>query len=1221
MMISSSSSSLVFVVFFTFLLITICNAINRNDFDMRELYIGSDANLSFAHIDGGVWKQGWNVQYDASQWNATHPLEVFVLPHSHVDAGWLKTFDEYYQQQTRSIITSVVSALSLDERRHFVWADIGFFQRWWDEATPFLRDHAREIVQRGQLEFVTGAWVTTDEANARYPEMLEQVLEGHDWLRRTFNVRPRFGWSIDPFGHSPTMAYLLQRVGFDGIVINRVHYAVKKMLAQNQALEFYWQQRWQQPVNDLLQRAGAAPLADDQFFTPRFHHSAQILTHMFPFYSYDVPHTCGPEPAVCCEFDFARSGCPWPGHHPTPITPENLQIQAEKLLDQYRKKSTLFRSGAVLIPVGDDFRYVTPGECSGMFNNYQKVFDYINTNRDRYHAHVRFANLSSYFDMVQSRLQRRSALPVVRGDFFTYADRDEDYWSGYFTSRPFYKRLGRRAQATVRAAEVLHSLTHVQLPEAGANEPPSLRGSLLDARRTIGIFQHHDAVTGTAKTHVNDDYGRMLHRARHDMRNAIRDSLHAALRAPNATAPLVSVAKLSEGEQLLAHDEDSARDANKLPLQIALPLQDGTRAVVLFNALPYERREAVSVPVEYRDARVLDADGVPVAEQQLQPNWGNHESQMTAAYRLHFVATLPALGYTTYFVERDSEGEAARHATVSVSDNGVSNRLEDPRIAQEYANAGFHVTHVSRMPDSVPLGTAATVDRNGMLRSLLLNTDGDGARRQLAVREAFGAYVTSTRTQSSGAYLIDPTISRFEALHGEPHVRIVRGPVLDEVIVTLADGKLPFQRVARVYHHDPTFVDVTHRFAMNNDISDREVVVRFDASAAVPTVVNHTFYSDSNGFQMHRRDYVTRIPRSANIYPCAAEAFVVDEPTATRFSVLSPQAHAVFSWDDGVLEFIVDRRTSGDDARGVTQALNDNLETESHMRIVLERTPSQVPLDRSTNRAARLARSLEHHVHAFYASPSAPRTPDAFMRARFTPTRSFVDATWPDDVVLETLRVYDEDESKLVVHVRRMGTAAGTRTPIALTAPIFAGLDVVNSERYALSMMHRDDSYKHGDPILLKPMEIECYLLTVARVDRRPLPKTTTTTATTTTTTTTAADELTTSTSKSAPYNSLVSFQLSTKARQQRREREDGDDDNNNKNGEPDAEAATPCPPTKASESSTVLFVAGAMLCLQGLVALFSLGPSRMRNALAIVLFIATVMWLQMLVFGSFKHH
>jgi len=40
---------------------------------------------------------------------------------------------------------------------------------------------------------------------------------------------------------------------------------------------------------------------------------------------------------------------------------------------------------------------------------------------------------------------RKVDLPVIRGDFLYYSDVRKDFWTGFYTSRVFWKELGRLA--------------------------------------------------------------------------------------------------------------------------------------------------------------------------------------------------------------------------------------------------------------------------------------------------------------------------------------------------------------------------------------------------------------------------------------------------------------------------------------------------------------------------------------------------------------------------------------------------------------------------------------------------------------------------------------------------------------------------------------------------------------------------------------------------------
>jgi alpha-mannosidase II len=218
---------------------------NKKVYNLMESLPFDGTELTDVHHS--TWTQGFPLKYEESQWSQNNKLQVIIVPHSHNDPGWLMTYEQYFESSTKDILDTITNSLSEKPTRKFIWAEMSYLYLWWNQASEEMKTKMRRlIVDTKQLEIVTGGWVMTDEANAHYYAMIEQMIEGHEWLKANVHesIKPSYGWSIDPFGYTPTMAYLLKQMGFDGMLIQRIHYHLKKYMGKTKNFEFNWRQGW-----------------------------------------------------------------------------------------------------------------------------------------------------------------------------------------------------------------------------------------------------------------------------------------------------------------------------------------------------------------------------------------------------------------------------------------------------------------------------------------------------------------------------------------------------------------------------------------------------------------------------------------------------------------------------------------------------------------------------------------------------------------------------------------------------------------------------------------------------------------------------------------------------------------------------------------------------------------------------------------------------------------
>lgn len=686
-----------------------------------------------------------------------------------------------------------------------------------------------------------------DEATTNYVSIIDQMTVGHRRLTDTFGqcAIPKVAWQIDPFGHSKEQAALFAAMGFDALFFAREDYQEKSHRIATKTLEHMWQ------ASEDLGTAG-------DLFTGLMKNHYGPLSGLY----WDLAND-GDDPIV----DNIES------------EEYNVPSFVKKFTQNVKNFAVGYPTNNILVPMGNDFHYMNG---RAYFKNMDKL---IRATANSTEVKVFYSTPSCY-----AKALRDSGVTFTSkvDDFFPYASDYATYWTGYYTSRPSLKRFERVGNGVLQTTKQLHVLA--------GHGPKEHEKQINRLKEWMGVMQHHDAIAGTEKQHVTNDYAK---------------NLDAAIRGVQSAVIGRSVSGLLATRPSDAHPP-APETVTFCPLLnvSSCPISESGSSLVmhLYNPLGQTVTNwTVRLPVKAATAyRVFDEQDRPVPSSLVPIPLGVQvlpDRETDAQVELVFtVSSIPPLGLISYFIKSgngDTTGTAAKEITGTSAANA---KLTGRNLTVHFDGQGEL--------KSVQLRDGTTVAFSNEFhyyRGSADNVRNSGAYvfrpAQQSTTRAGKVVEAKLFSSSSDGRFLQEVHQKFDVDWISQVVRLVPGPI-EAVEFEWTVGPIPVA-----------------------DGVGKEIVALYKTDLDT----GNSWKTDSNGRQLLQRRVNFRPswklqvhePVSGNYYPVNSRLVLEDTARRLAMSVLTDRTQGGTSLQNGSAELMVHRRLLHDDYFGVGEPLNE----------------------------------------------------------------------------------------------------------------------------------------------------------------------------------------------------------------------------------------------------------------------------------------------------------
>lgn len=593
-----------------------------------------------------------------------------------------------------------------------------------------------------------------------------------------------------------------------------------------------------------------------------------------------------------------------------------MKEKSESLLEQYSKSGTITSHNTIIAPIGAPYTYETQSSFDYQYNNYQAIANFVNFNQGIYKATIEFGTPKDYFKTIFSKHKK---YPTLKGDFLNYADLNSGspaYWTGFYTSRPFFKILLRRLESAMRTAEILFSFA-LSLNAFREFNESNIFETLRNSRKSLAQLLDRNVVGGTLPADImRHAHGLVLKTIRDCWQ--IQEVVASLLTSkPGLNKPYLRKYVYREGEFIATFKTVSPEDQ-----------------IYIFNSLTHERTEIIELVSTHANVRIIDYNKKEVTV-QINPIWKYSQNIVVISrryFKITFAVTILPLTMELYRIKTTYDASQSA-ATIFCSSCKVN---EAPGIDSTFS---FSIQAIQSGDIQLESYKHRLIfdELTGFLKTVV-EKETNIAK---SVVIDFGAFRDAD--VNSGMFLFNTNVSKplnnileqYCTGSKKKIIIIVSGRITTEISTIF--GRF-LEHSITIYNlvHSPlsNAIHIENRVDYEVSPKNRDLELFMSIQTDIGNGIAPKIYLDNNGFQHTPR--IVNLSRrvESNMYPITSMAYIQDH--RSRLTYITDHAQGVTALQEGQLVVMLDRRVLFDDGRGANEGLADSSATCHNQYILLE---------------------------------------------------------------------------------------------------------------------------------------------------------------------------------------------------------------------------------------------------------------------------------------------